>query len=137
MPYSAYRTPKKKVRILPLSKQTLQSPILCIDLKKNRIRIHRCTLQMIGNPEYIQLLINPEEKKIAVKRSTRNDRPSYRMHINSPECCELYSTYFMEKLMSVGTHLETNQSYRLYGKISAKDGIAFFSLNESIPIEEN
>ncbi len=37
-------------------------PLICIDFKKNRIRIHRNTLRQIGNPEYIQLLVNPDQK---------------------------------------------------------------------------
>ena len=43
-------------------------PLICIDFKKNRIRIHRNTLRQIGNPEYIQLLVNPDQKMIGVQR---------------------------------------------------------------------
>ena len=44
-------------------------PLICIDFKKNRIRIHRNTLRQIGNPEYIQLLVNPDQKMIGIKAS--------------------------------------------------------------------
>lgn len=45
-------------------------PLICIDFKKNRIRIHRNTLRQIGNPEYIQLLVNPDQKMIGIKASS-------------------------------------------------------------------
>ena len=41
-------------------------PTIFIDMKKSRIRIHRRTLQMLGNPTHIQLLVNPDSRTIAV-----------------------------------------------------------------------
>ena len=56
-----------------MNRQTSLKPILCIDLKKNRIRIHKQTLRLLGNPEYIQLLVNPDIHMIAIRRSVRQD----------------------------------------------------------------
>ena len=56
-----------------MSNHPSSQPILCIDLKKNRIRIHKLTLHMLGDPEYIQLLVNPDSHMIAVKKSVRQD----------------------------------------------------------------
>ena len=33
--------------------------LLSVDIKKYRIRIHKATLHLLGDPPYIQLLINP------------------------------------------------------------------------------
>ena len=44
-----------------MNRETSLKPVLCIDLKKNRIRIHKLTLHMLGDPEYIQLLVNPQD----------------------------------------------------------------------------
>ena len=38
----------------PLS---LQQPIISINFKRNLIRIHKATLDLLGQPEYIQLLV--------------------------------------------------------------------------------
>ena len=46
------------------SKNTLLS--ISIDLKKNRIRIHKNTLHAIGSPSYILLLVNPVENSLAI-----------------------------------------------------------------------
>ena len=54
-----------------MNRETSLKPVLCIDLKKNRIRIHKLTLHMLGDPEYIQLLVNPQDSMIAIKKSVR------------------------------------------------------------------
>ena len=64
-----------------MNKQTASQPILCIDLKKNRIRIHKLTLHKLGDPEYIQLLVNPTARMIAIRCSNREDNLAH--HIRS------------------------------------------------------
>lgn len=101
---------------------------LCIDLKKNRIRIHRHTLQLLGNPDYIQLLVNPDSRKIAIKNSTAKDHLAHKICLNTSDCIELYSSYLIENLKTVTTDFEPNCSYRLYGNVNPQAGIAFFSM---------
>ena len=35
------------------------SPVVVIDCSRNRIRIHRTALHLLGNPDYVALLVNP------------------------------------------------------------------------------
>ena len=56
-------------------------PLICIDFKKNRIRIHSNTLRQIGNPEYIQLLVNPDQKMIGIKASCAEDNWHMKLRI--------------------------------------------------------
>lgn len=56
-----------------MSRENLCQPILSIDLKKSLIRIHRNTLRLLGDPDYIQLLINPNSKMIAIKAGDKRD----------------------------------------------------------------
>lgn len=37
-----------------------------VDLKKNRIRIHKETLRQMGNPRYVQFLVNEEKQVFAM-----------------------------------------------------------------------
>ena len=53
-------------------------PTLVIDCRSNRIRIHRKTLHMLGDPEYVQILINPTTRCIAFRSST--DKRAERIH---------------------------------------------------------
>ena len=69
-------------------------PLICIDFKKNRIRIHRNTLRQIGNPEYIQLLVNPDQKMIGIKASCAEDKLAHKVKdyfVINGNSYELYS----------------------------------------------
>ena len=55
-----------------MSRENLYQPILSIDLKKSLIRVHRNTLRLLGDPDYIQLLINPNAKMIAIKAGDKH-----------------------------------------------------------------
>lgn len=37
-----------------MNRETSLKPVLCIDLKKNRIRIHKLTLHMLGDPASVK-----------------------------------------------------------------------------------
>jgi hypothetical protein len=110
-------------------------PAILIDLKKYRIRIHKQTLHMLGNPEYICLLVNPTDQVIAVCCSTKSDNLSH--HINwksllNRKSYELYSMNLVQSLRDVCTDWQDNQSYRIYGEIISNEKIAQFRMNESI-----
>lgn len=117
-----------------------QQPTLCIDLKKNRIRIHKCTLHLLGDPEYIQILVNPDRHMLALRKSKRTDHAAHRIIIsslNSRYYYELYSLTFLQKLRKTNDGLENNQCYRIYGEFSPKEGIAHFSMNDCVPVDDN
>ena len=38
-----------------------------IDMKKDRIRIHRTTFVKLGQPKFLQLLVNPTEQLVAIR----------------------------------------------------------------------
>lgn len=122
-----------------MNRQTSLKPVLCIDLKKNRIRIHKLTLHMLGDPEYIQLLVNPRNSMIAIRKSVRRDYLAHRVRTSgsgSRCCCELYSTELLQALRITNVHLEANQSYRIYGALNSKEGLASFSMNECVLVDD-
>jgi hypothetical protein len=114
---------------------SLQRPIVSIDLKRNCIRIHRLTLHLLGDPEYIQLLINPESKKIALCPSIKQDylahhvRPSL---LKTKNCYELYSTDLMSTLRKFDCGWKGNCAYRIYGTMDRQQSIALFSMNDTV-----
>lgn len=114
---------------------TASKPAILIDLKKKRIRIHKQTLYLLGNPDYISLLVNPDERVIAVCRGSRSDHLSH--HINwkaivNKKSYELYSTNLLHSLRDISIDWQDNQSYRIYGEIIPNQGIAQFRMNDSI-----
>ena len=53
-------------------RETEYNPVtLSIDLKKYRIRVHKSTLHLLGDPRYIQLLINPSDQIVAIRSVER------------------------------------------------------------------
>ena len=106
-----------------MNRETSLKPVLCIDLKKNRIRIHKLTLHMLGDPEYIQLLVNPQDSMIAIRKSVRKDYLAHRVRYSKADsryCYELYSTELLQALRHTGIYLEDNRSYRIYGALNPK-----------------
>ena len=122
-----------------MNKQTASQPILCIDLKKNRIRIHKQTLHMLGDPEYIQLLVNPSLKMIAIRCSCREDNLAHRIRryqLTDGNCYEIYSTDLIRTLRNVDNSWRTDCSYRIYGNMNHTAKIAQFSMNDVVLVEE-
>lgn len=112
---------------------------LCVDLKKYRIRIHRATLSRLGSPKYIQLLVNPDKRTVAIKASdtdTYDDQTHtvYRRIIASDNSYEIYSKVFIEKLCSIMGNLDRKGSYRISGKLIATQKAAIFSMDTLKPI---
>ena len=82
-------------------------PLICIDFKKNRIRIHRNTLRQIGNPEYIQLLVNPDQKMIGIKASCAEDKLAHKVKdyfVINGNSYELYSRELLYSLSQLNHH---------------------------------
>ena len=107
---------------------------ILIDLKKDRIRIYKKTLHSIGDPEYILLLVNPEERTLAILRSDRFDLRSHRIplsRLKDRQCIELYSKTLVKDLFDMCAVWQENNLYRMYGDIIKKEGIAQFYINES------
>ena len=112
-----------------MNRETSLKPVLCIDLKKNRIRIHKLTLHMLGDPEYIQLLVNPQDSMIAIRKSVRKDYLAHRVRYRKADshyCYELYSTEL----------LQANRSYRIYGALNPRECLASFSMNECVLVDD-
>lgn len=47
-------------------------PTLSLDFNRSRIRFNKPTIRALGDPEYVQLLVNPGSRLIAVKGADRS-----------------------------------------------------------------
>lgn len=116
-----------------------QRPIVCIDLKKNRIRIHKSTLHMIGDPSFINLLVNPEEKVIAIKKASTKDHLALRIRKNQltdGNCVEFGCRELISMLKGMDNTWKNNNSYRIYGKCHSNESLAQFAMQDSILTED-
>lgn len=114
-------------------------PAILVDLKKPLIRIHKDTLYSIGNPEYILLLVNPNERSLAVLPSDRSDNKAHHISKGSlvnKKSFELYSTALVKSLKNLCTDWQNDRAYRIYGKTISNKPIVRFDMNEAIAINE-
>ena len=115
-------------------------PTVVIDMRHNRIRIHKNTLHILGNPNYIQLLVNPEQQTFVIRCSSSQDYLSHRIKwqlISGKQCCEIYSKQLMEVMSNSFFSLKNQQAYRITGRFFAKEQLAHFSIKESVRIGGN
>ena len=111
-------------------------PAILIDLKKDRIRIYKKTLHAIGDPKYILLLVNPEERAIVILRSDMDDQRAVRLpqaRFNDKQCFELHSKALIQNLRCMSADWVDDYSYRIYGDVVDSEGVAQFCISDALP----
>ena len=107
---------------------------MAIDLKKNRLRIHRATLKRLGNPPYLQLLFSPQKEAIVVlKRESQmpngQEVKVVMDHKNRPGSCDLFSKELVTRIRKQFSGMEEKGLYRLAGFELPEEGGVCFPLN--------
>ncbi|MBR4766078.1 MAG: hypothetical protein IK085_04855 [Clostridia bacterium] len=108
--------------------------IISFDLKKYRVRLYKAFLHELGDPLFIQLLVNPEKKLVAVRAldyelSGDQSHKINKTMMDSKKPVEIYSRSFAESLLSVINDPEPARYYKIYGTIIKKERMGVFSLN--------
>ena len=115
-----------------MSEQTQQQVTIAVDLKKYRIRIHRNTLALLGTPKYIQLLVSPSAKMMAIQGVDTRTRFTHRVNLSAlrpDNSYEIYSSLFVSQLLALVTDLDAKCTYRLTGEIITEENAAVVPLN--------
>ena len=81
-----------------------QSVSITIDIKNNRIRIHKLGLHLLQDPKHIQILVNPTKRKLAIKPATKDTPHMQTIKIEnkalpSDNCVEIYSASLCQTLL--------------------------------------
>lgn len=125
-----------------MSSKTGMVANLTLDMKRNRIRIYRATLRALGDPAYIQFLINPEELYIAILGSeirlsggTANRVKIPNSRLDGKLSVEFYSAALLDGIYSIFGVLDREYNYRLTGEIDQVNRVAYFSLRTLKRIE--
>ena len=113
-------------------------PIICVDLKKSRIRIHRTTLSLLGDPSFVQLLINPKTSELVLLRSVQEDYLAHKVRYEKfkTDSYEWYSRELIRRIVEVSPNLLQNNSYRIEGTVENKGSLARFKLTNAVRIEK-
>ena len=106
---------------------------MSVDTKGYGIRIHKELFRRLGEPRYIQFLVNPDESAVAIQ-TIEKEVPGGQSHriierrMQSENSYEIYSRAFIRKLREVSPQIEDGCSYRLTGSILPGLKTAVFSL---------
>ena len=118
-----------------MTENKIKRPAILVDIKKYRIRISKKTLLSLGNPDNVLLLVNPEERSLAILRCDRSDPQAHHISWTSlanKKPFELYSRSLVESLRDISNGWQNNQSYRMYGEIISNGGVAQFHMVDSV-----
>ena len=118
-----------------------EKPVISISLKRRkRLRIHKITMKLLNNPEYILILINPSEKIIVIKPSDYTDHLALSVKNNTDRKkhdTEVYSDGLFNQLLLVNPNWKQGKSYRIFGEHIPDQNIVVFRMAESEEIDVN
>lgn len=102
-----------------------------ITFNKNKIALNTACIKKLPDTEYVQMLVNPIEKKIAVKPCSEDTRDSFRWRCATPGKLspkQVTCKVFFAKIMSL---MDWNPDYRykIIGKLIESHGQLLFSFN--------
>lgn len=112
---------------------------ITIEMRKNRIRLHSSLYHALGEPQYIQLLVNPNEKKLCIKSVDSMSAFTQPIKVSTSKATEnyeLYSCTLITKLSKEMNVTNKEASYKLNGIASSANRIAIFSFNKLENITE-
>lgn len=112
---------------------------IAIDKRKHRIRLHKTMLRKLGNPKYIQLLINSDKMIIAIlcldKEMLGDQSFKINYNISSPDSIEMYSQSLVTQIYDLIKETDGANSFRIYGEIIPSQNLAIFPLENRMKIE--
>lgn len=105
-----------------------------ITFNKNKIALNTACIRKLPEVEYVQMLVNPEEKKIAVRPCQEDEKDSFRWrssgHKLKPK--QITCKVFFAKIMSL-MGWNPNNRYKLLGKLIESGGELLFTFDLKTP----
>ena len=115
---------------------------MALDLKKNRLRIHRSTLRLLGFPPFIKLLFSQEHGAIAVIRCEQGEirkinevRVTYDP-LDNTHTFDIYGKDLVSVIRLAFKGLDETGLYRLQGYAVPEENGVYFPLSTMTRAEE-
>lgn len=112
---------------------------IVIDLRWGIFRIYKNTLHILNDPNYIQFMVNPDTKTLAIRPATSRGVLAERIRwnvINNNRCCELYSYTLTNHLANLYPEWDKNSAYKLEGKIFNQNNVISFNMADAVNFSE-
>ena len=104
---------------------------ITIETKRSSIRLHNALYRCLGEPQYVQLLVNPTGKKFCIKSVDSMSASAQPIKVYKPKTpdknYEIYSCTLVRKLLDELNLPDENLSYRVHGVALTTEHIAIFS----------
>ena len=106
------------------------------DIRRKRIRLNQNVLDKIGDPEYVQLLVNPSSKKIVLISSIET-KNSHKIYGNHTRGYELTSLSLIRSLCTLCPEWTIENNYHIPGVFFEREQLIEFDMKQAIPYKEN
>ena len=127
-------TPEIRIRRkewIQMSEKLDRRITMAIDLKKNRLRIHRPTLRIMGSPPFVKLLFSRDHNAIAVVSCEEGDIPRmkevrvvYDLRDNT-HTFDIYSKELILVIQMAFKGLDRTSLYRLTGYSVSEENLGY------------
>ena len=112
-----------------------KSPTISVNIRDSLIMIHKNTLRLLGNTEYIQILVNPTEKTIVLCCSTEDDHLAHHVKdevfTNCKKHLRIHSQMFLRKLHKIYPEWIERNTYKIPGEFISNLNVVKFYINDS------
>jgi hypothetical protein len=110
-------------------------PTVVIDFKKNRIVITRRTLHILGDPKFILLSVNPDERTLFVSQGGSADKLAHKIPPLKTERqreVALHSKALLESLQGINADLKSDCVYRIKGDFIQSENILRYRVADAV-----
>ncbi len=99
---------------------------ITLDMRKKRLRIHKKTLHLLNDPQYVYICINPKEKTIAICASDGAGKDAVK--VKDERNFEIYSSGLFYELERLNRDMYDDTTYRVDGIVETGYMKAEFSI---------
>lgn len=104
-----------------------------LSFNNNKVYVNTACIRKLPDISYVQMLVNPEEKKVCIRPCSEGERDSFRWTTsgkNKPK--QITCRMFFAKIMSM-MGWDPNYRYKLLGKLIESGGQLLFSFDLTAP----
>ena len=117
--------------MMEMDKRTI---IMAIDLKKNRLRVHKQTLKLLGSPPFVQLLFSPKSNAIVILKCEKQIAGGQELPVtfDKPDAMgtfDIYCTELISRIRKEFGGLDQRGLYHLYGYPWPEEACVCFPLS--------
>ena len=104
-------------------------------MKRSRIRIHKRTLQLLDDPRYVYICVNPDAKLIAT--CACGDGSKDAVSVRKKRDCEIYSSGFFYEIGRLSCNLDGDCTYRIEGNVEKSRKRAEFNILDAVAMDRH